>query len=72
MPKVYDFDEKSFDSSELITILQLNDMHYDPYYEPGSSSDCIELLCCRNTSIVSFRFDEDDNSTYKTLISSQS
>lgn len=50
---MYNFDEKTLNSSKLITILQLSDFHYDPYYEPGSSSRCIESICCRNSSGVS-------------------
>lgn len=51
---MYAFDEKTLNSSTLITILQLSDFHYDPYYEPDSSSKCIESTCCRNASVVSF------------------
>lgn len=49
-PKTYNFDEKSFQPNELITIVQLSDFHYDPYYAPGSSSDCTEFVCCRSAS----------------------
>lgn len=55
-PKMYNFNEKSFNSSTLMTIAHLSDFHYDPYYANGSSSDCIENICCRNTSIVSIQW----------------
>ena len=31
-------------------VLQLSDVHVDPFYDPGASSDCTEPLCCRVTS----------------------
>lgn len=54
-PKVYEFDEKTLNSSTLITILHLSDFHYDPYYAFNSSSKCIESSCCRNSSVVSLK-----------------
>lgn len=36
-----------------LVIGHLSDFHYDRYYAPGSSSNCQDFICCRNTSIVS-------------------
>lgn len=52
-PKEYNFDEKTLNSAAMVTILHLSDFRYDPYYAPGSSSQCMESACCRNTSTVS-------------------
>eukprot|EP00698_Gefionella_okellyi_P022364 TRINITY_DN7403_c0_g1_i1.p1 TRINITY_DN7403_c0_g1~~TRINITY_DN7403_c0_g1_i1.p1 ORF type:complete len:572 (-),score=106.93 TRINITY_DN7403_c0_g1_i1:145-1860(-) len=30
-----------------LRILQVTDMHYDPYYQPGSYADCGDIVCCR-------------------------
>lgn len=37
------------DNNEIktIKILQISDMHWDPYYQEGSLADCPETLCCR-------------------------
>jgi hypothetical protein len=34
----------------LLQIVQITDIHVDPYYVPGSNADCGEPLCCRHTS----------------------
>lgn len=54
--KKYDFDERCMNSSSFFTIVHLSDFHYDFEYAEGSSSDCIEEMCCRNTSTVSGKF----------------
>lgn len=36
--------------SNLLDIVQITDIHVDPYYVPGSSAECGEPLCCRATS----------------------
>ncbi|XP_031616396.1 sphingomyelin phosphodiesterase-like [Contarinia nasturtii] len=51
VPKQYQFGEKATNSSSFLTIAHLSDFHFDPYYSAGSSSNCIDFLCCRNTSI---------------------
>lgn len=33
--------------------MHLTDIHYDPDYLPGSSSQCIEPLCCERDSTPS-------------------
>lgn len=35
---------------KISSFVQITDIHIDPYYEPGSLSDCKEPLCCRATS----------------------
>lgn len=40
------------DTLSNLTIVQLSDFHYDPYYAEGSSSQCTDDICCRNTSQV--------------------
>lgn len=30
-----------------LKVLQITDIHYDPYYQPGSESDCDFPACCR-------------------------
>ena len=37
-------------SANLLDIVQITDIHVDPYYVPGSSAECGEPLCCRATS----------------------
>ncbi|CAL4147603.1 unnamed protein product, partial [Meganyctiphanes norvegica] len=37
-------------SNPRIKVLQISDIHFDPYYEEGSNSKCFEPLCCRTTS----------------------
>ncbi|XP_037949873.1 sphingomyelin phosphodiesterase 1-like [Teleopsis dalmanni] len=32
---------------EVLTVLHLTDIHYDPFYEPGSLAECEEPLCCQ-------------------------
>lgn len=49
-------------SSSFFTIVQLSDFHYDLEYAAGSSSNCIEDCCCRNTSIVSWE------NSFKTIV----
>lgn len=55
----YIFDEQASDSNDngavtdrnkISTFVQITDIHIDPFYEPGSLSDCKEPLCCRATS----------------------
>ncbi|RWS18260.1 sphingomyelin phosphodiesterase-like protein [Leptotrombidium deliense] len=31
-------------------ILHISDIHYDPYYEPGSVVNCAGKICCRRES----------------------
>ncbi|XP_063982786.1 sphingomyelin phosphodiesterase-like [Diachasmimorpha longicaudata] len=31
-----------------LKVLQLSDIHYDPYYEEGSNAECGNPLCCRS------------------------
>lgn len=52
-------------SSSFFTIAHLSDFHYDPHYAAGSSSDCIDFICCRNTSIVSSKSMKHDFMTFK-------
>ena len=33
--------------SPLISMVQITDIHIDPYYTPGMNADCGEPLCCR-------------------------
>lgn len=33
-----------------ISVVQITDIHIDPYYEGGSNADCGEPLCCRASS----------------------
>lgn len=42
-PKLIDVDE----SEEIINILQITDIHYDPNYEPYGNAYCDEPVCCR-------------------------
>ncbi|KAG9509932.1 Sphingomyelin phosphodiesterase, partial [Fragariocoptes setiger] len=37
-------------SDKISNFVQITDVHVDPYYEPGTSADCREPLCCRLTS----------------------
>ncbi|XP_017845761.1 sphingomyelin phosphodiesterase-like [Drosophila busckii] len=40
-------------SASDIKICHFSDIHYDPFYEPGSLANCVEPLCCqRNKSTV--------------------
>jgi hypothetical protein len=34
-------------SSPRLRVLHISDLHYDPLYTPGLSSQCGEPLCCR-------------------------
>ena len=34
----------------LSKLVQITDIHVDPYYEPGSEASCGEPLCCRSTN----------------------
>lgn len=34
----------------LAKLVQITDIHVDPYYEPGSEANCGEPLCCRSTN----------------------
>lgn len=34
----------------LTKLVQITDIHVDPYYEPGSEASCGEPLCCRSTN----------------------
>lgn len=36
--------------SPLISMVQITDIHIDPYYTPGMNADCGEPLCCRRGS----------------------
>lgn len=40
----------SVNAANLLDIVQITDIHVDPYYVPGSSAECGEPLCCRATS----------------------
>lgn len=51
-PKKYYFDKRAMNWSSFLTIVHFSDFHYNPYYAPGSSSDCMEEICCRNSSVV--------------------
>ncbi|XP_070163189.1 sphingomyelin phosphodiesterase [Polyergus mexicanus] len=42
-PKLIDVDE----SEEIINIVQITDIHYDPNYEPYGNAYCDEPICCR-------------------------
>ena len=42
-PKLIDAD----DSEEIINIIQITDIHYDPNYEPYGNANCDEPTCCR-------------------------
>lgn len=42
-PKLIDADE----SEEIINIIQITDIHYDPNYEPYGNANCNEPTCCR-------------------------
>lgn len=46
-------DEQPDLRQEPLVIGHLSDFHYDRYYAPGSSSNCVDFICCRNTSRVS-------------------
>ena len=52
---------KIFENSEFlnnlpkIKILQISDIHWDPYYQEGSLAACSETLCCRETVINPYR-----------------
>ncbi|CAL7948927.1 unnamed protein product [Xylocopa violacea] len=35
------------ETQELMKVLQLSDLHYDPLYEPNGNSNCGEPVCCR-------------------------
>lgn len=37
-------------ANSLLDVVQITDIHVDPYYVPGSSAECGEPLCCRATS----------------------
>lgn len=54
-------------SSWFLNIAHLSDFHYDPHYAPGSSSDCKEFICCRNSSQVSGNLSENYCSIISTL-----
>ncbi|XP_011647307.1 sphingomyelin phosphodiesterase 1-like isoform X1 [Pogonomyrmex barbatus] len=42
-PKLIDLEE----SDEIINVIQITDIHYDPNYEPYGNSQCKEPTCCR-------------------------
>lgn len=33
-----------------ISVVQITDIHIDPYYEEGANADCGEPLCCRQSA----------------------
>lgn len=33
----------------MFKVLQISDLHFDPYYEEGTNAKCNEPLCCRRT-----------------------
>lgn len=37
-------------SETLHPVIQITDIHIDPYYESGTNADCGEPLCCRRES----------------------
>ena len=43
-------DPTAIPANQLLQIVQITDIHVDPYYVPGSNADCGEPLCCRHTS----------------------
>lgn len=47
-----DVDYKDVQYKSLTKLVQITDIHVDPYYEPGSDANCGEPLCCRSTNGV--------------------
>ena len=35
-------------AAETFKVLQITDLHFDPYFVPGSRTDCGEPVCCRS------------------------
>lgn len=38
-----------FQNAEVLTIIQITDIHYDPMYMPNGNAKCGEPMCCRCT-----------------------
>ncbi|PNF14909.1 hypothetical protein B7P43_G04318 [Cryptotermes secundus] len=36
-------------NAEVLTIIQITDIHYDPMYMPNGNAECGEPMCCRRT-----------------------
>lgn len=47
---ITDIDYKDTQYRSLTKLVQITDIHIDPYYEPGSEAQCGEPLCCRSTN----------------------
>ena len=41
---------KSMSSKAYTKVVQVTDLHVDPYYTAGANADCGEPLCCRNSN----------------------
>jgi hypothetical protein len=38
-----------FQNAEVLTIIQITDIHYDPMYMPNGNAKCGEPMCCRRS-----------------------
>lgn len=47
---ISDIDYKDSAYKSILKLVQITDIHVDPYYEPGSEANCGEPLCCRSTN----------------------
>jgi hypothetical protein len=36
-------------ADDVLNIIQISDIHYDPMYLPGGNAVCGEPMCCRST-----------------------
>ncbi|KAF5280516.1 hypothetical protein FQA39_LY18024 [Lamprigera yunnana] len=37
-------------SKEIVNVIHITDVHYDPLYEPKSNAECDSILCCESTT----------------------
>ncbi|XP_054158127.1 sphingomyelin phosphodiesterase-like [Oppia nitens] len=54
-------DEEFIENAKLKShtkVVQVTDLHIDPYYTPGSNADCGEPLCCRSSNGVAINADK--------------
>lgn len=42
------YSQTCFQDADVLTIIQLSDIHYEPPYLPGGNAECDAPMCCRN------------------------
>lgn len=43
-------ENRTTEHSSSFRIAQITDIHFDPYFSPGTRTDCGEPVCCRNVN----------------------